>query len=159
MPNQLAVGRCPQPGEDRFLASAGIQSVLTLCNESEAAIPNEIYQRFHVIRHPLPDSHQAAALTQQGIVTALEIIHSNIVHHRPIYVHCLAGMERSPTICIAYLCLFKGYGVWESLNWLKQIHPRTSPNEVQLSVVQSLIDRQNQSMPKMQNMPQTELVL
>ena len=111
LPNQLAVGRCPQPGEDRLLVSAGIQSILTLCNESEAAIPNEMYQRFHVIRHPLPDSHQSAALTQQGVLTALNIIHSNIDHHRPIYVHCLAVMERAPIFCSAFIFLFKGYVV------------------------------------------------
>lgn len=159
LPNQLAVGRCPHPGEGSLLTDAGIHSVLTLCNESEASIPDEIYQRFHVVRHPLPDSHQAAALTPHGVMTALNIIHTNVVHHRPIYVHCLAGMERSPTICIAYLCLFKGYGLWESLNWLKQLNPRTNPNEAQLAVVQSLIHQQHdQPMSKIQNRPQTELV-
>ena len=149
LPNQLAVGRCIQSGEESTLKQAGIQSVLALCDETEASIPSIVQEHFHVTRYPLPDSRQPVLLRPTDMMTALNILHSNIVHHRPTYVHCLAGMERSPTLCIAYLCLFKGYGLWESLNWVKQINPRTRPTEAQLDVVRSLIDQQQETPPFM----------
>ena len=147
LPNQLAVGRCIHPGEESILATAGIQSILVLCDETEALTPPMVQQHFHVIRHPLPDSHKPVLLKSTDVMAALKILHNNLVHHRPTYVHCLAGMERSPTLCIAYLCLFKGYGLWESFNWVKQVNPRTNPTETQLDVVRSLIDQQQEMPP------------
>ncbi|MEM9217154.1 MAG: dual specificity protein phosphatase [Cyanobacteria bacterium P01_F01_bin.150] len=148
LPNQLAVGRCVRPGEEAILAEARIHSVLALCDESEAQTPFRVQENFHVMRHPLPDSHKAYPLIPKDVMSTLNILHHNIVHNRPTYVHCLAGMERSPTICIAYLCVFKGYGLWESFNWVKQVNPRTCPTEAQLDVVRWLINQQ-QEMPSL----------
>lgn len=147
LPNQLAVGRCIHPGEEAVLAQAGIQSILTLCDETEASTPPLVQEHFHTVRYPLPDSHKPIHLNHQDVMKVLTILHDNIVHQRPTYVHCLAGMERSPTICIAYLCLFKGYGLWESFNWVKQVNPRSHPTEMQLDVVRSLIDQQQEMPP------------
>lgn len=147
LPNQLAVGRYIHPGEESILTQAGIHSVLALCEEIEAQTPPIVQEHFQVMRHPLPDSHKAVSLNPHDVMAALNILHNNIVHHRPTYVHCLAGMERSPTLCIAYLCLFKGYGLWESLNWVKQVNPRTCPTETQLDVVRSLINQQQEMPP------------
>ena len=156
LPNQLAVGRCLQPGEEAVLMHAGIQSVLALCYEAEAPILPEVQNAFQVVRHPLPDSHKAVPLNPNDVMAALKILHNNIVHHRPTYVHCLAGMERSPTLCIAYLCLFKGYGLWESVNWVKQVNPRTQPTESQLDVVRSMIDQQQEMPPLVSGSPMVQ---
>ncbi|NET11225.1 MAG: dual specificity protein phosphatase family protein [Symploca sp. SIO2B6] len=142
LPGQLALGRHLRDGEEPILYQAGIQTVLSLCDEAEASISPMARHHFHCIRYPLPDSHNPAPLRKQDVTAVLKIVHSSLIHHYPIYVHCLAGMERSPTICIAYLCLYQGYGLWESFNWLKQINPRTMPTDHQLDVVRSLIASQ-----------------
>ena len=153
LPNQLAMGRYIRSGEGAILAQAGITTILSLCDETEASIPTAVRAQFDCICYPLPDSHCTAPLQAQDVMAALNIVHSNIIYRRPLYVHCLAGMERSPTICIAYLCLYQGYGLWESLNWVKQMNPRTMPTEDQLEVVQSLIAAQSRRLDNPQPSP------
>ncbi|NEQ98523.1 MAG: dual specificity protein phosphatase family protein [Cyanothece sp. SIO2G6] len=131
----------------QILHDAGIHTVVSLCSETEAALPNAVENQFHCIRYTLPDSRSSLTLDYLDVVRVLKIIHTSILQQRPVYVHCLAGMERSPTICLAYLCLYYGYNIDESLLWLKQIHPRTMPTEQQLNVVRFLVTTKGNLQP------------
>ena len=149
LPGQLAVGQSLRKGDDGVLAAARITTILSLCAEKEAILPPSVCRHFQCVRYVLPDSHSSQKLTQADVLAVLKIIHDNIMRHQSIYVHCLAGMERSPTICLAYLCLYQGYNLEESLTWLKTVNPRTMPNEQQLNVVRSLVQAHSNFLPKL----------
>jgi atypical dual specificity phosphatase len=71
---------------------------------------------------------------------AVGIVHEAIAtSNAPIYVHCLAGMERSPSVCVSYLCVHQGMEVWEALNWVKQRNSRTSLSTNQVQAIQALM--------------------
>ena len=68
----------------------------------------------------------------------------------PLLVHCTSGVTRSPTVALAYLCIFKKIEDWDNphgfSNYLRVLNPRIFPN---MSVVnrtinnnQNFIDRQ-----------------
>lgn len=158
LPGQLAVGWAINHRDGQVLQTAGIHTIVSLCAETEAVLPPKIQRQFHCIRYPLPDSHSSLMLSHVEVIRVLKIIHASIIQRQPVYVHCLAGMERSPTICLAYLCLYHGYNIDESLVWLKQVHPRTMPTEQQLNVVRFLIDTQTNLQPRLSSsshFPQT----
>lgn len=139
IPGKLAVGGFPGVEDGVELAHAGIQVMLSLCAESEKAVPEAITHQFEYLRYFLPDSHYDAPLTVERLVEAVEIVHRSIENRQPIYVHCLAGIERSPTVCIAYLCRYRHLELWEAIHWLKHIHPDSRPTPSQVQALQAYV--------------------
>ncbi|MBE9033272.1 dual specificity protein phosphatase family protein [filamentous cyanobacterium LEGE 11480] len=140
---QLAVGPIPDATLQQQLIDAGFKSILTLCSETEGKIDQQIPNQFNWRRLVLPDSHYAELLQAAQLKQAVEFVAQSITQQPPIYVHCLAGMERSPSVCVAYLCLHQGMEVWEALNWVKQRNARTSLNRSQVQAIQTLVQQIN----------------
>lgn len=140
LPGQIAVGRLPGASDSESLKRSGVRAVLALCSASEGAWPADLSQHFHCHRIVIPDSHYAKPLMTHHISMAVDHLNTCIEHRLPVFVHCLAGIERSPTICTAYLCRYHKYTLWESLNWVKQVHPDSLPSELQLQVIQDYLD-------------------
>jgi protein-tyrosine phosphatase len=65
-----------------------------------------------------------AALRQQG----------------PVFVHCVAAMERSPLVCLAWLMRQRGLSPQRALDYLMQVHPGTSPLPGQLELLAQFVD-------------------
>jgi predicted protein tyrosine phosphatase len=137
--NRLAVGPIPTVETADSLKSAGIRSVLTLCGEEEGKLAPQVPTDFRWQRFLLPDSHYAEKMTAEKLKEAIELAHDFIKIDAPLYVHCLAGMERSPTVCVGYLCLYEKMQVWEALNLVKSNNPRTNITSEQIQVLQSLL--------------------
>ena len=52
-----------------------------------------------------------------------------------VLVHCYAGVERSPLICIAWLMKNKGLDLDDSLRYLMEVNPGTNPLPQQLNLL------------------------
>ncbi len=141
IPGKLAVGGLPQPGDQERLAQANIQVILSLTAPIEADLPPEVAQHFRCARVSLPDSRYEVNLRVERLAKAVDLVHRSLSQQLPIYVHCLAGIERSPMVCIAYLCRYHELDLWEAVNWLKQVRPCASPTMAQLQVLQDLLQR------------------
>jgi len=149
IPGKLAVGASPQPGDSTFLEQAGIKVVFSLCGISEGQLPSDVEQQFRCLRLVLPDSRYKSEIKSAQLKVAVDIIQHSIQNQLPIYVHCLAGVERSPTVCIAYLCKHYNLELWESLNWIKQAHPAAMPQESQLKAIRHYLhDEMSESQAK-----------
>ncbi|MDX2212428.1 MAG: dual specificity protein phosphatase [Oculatellaceae cyanobacterium bins.114] len=140
LPTDLAIGSLPKLGSRASLTEAGIKAILSLCAPSEGQLPEEVVQNFRCHRFILPDSQFIAGLQAHQLATAVEIIHQSIQSGEPIYVHCLAGIERSPTVCIAYLCRYHHLELWEAINCLKQAHARSMPTNAQIQVIREFLE-------------------
>jgi predicted protein tyrosine phosphatase len=139
IPGKLAVGGLPRAEDHLRLATANIRVVLSLCAEIEGCLPETITRDFSCLRLILPDQYYTTQLKGHQLAKAVEIVHQSLEHQLPVYVHCLAGIERSPTVCIAYLCLYQNLELWEALNWVKQVHPSAMPNESQLRALREFL--------------------
>ncbi|MEY2978405.1 MAG: hypothetical protein RLZZ435_2544 [Cyanobacteriota bacterium] len=139
LPNKLAVGAFPELRDLEELKNNGFQSILTLCNPQEAQLDPAFTEAFHCLQYSLPDSHQAKPLLVQDLGIAVDLLAQALSTQGTTYVHCLAGVERSPTVCVAYLCHYQNLQVWEALNWLKNIHGRTGITSEQLKVISNYL--------------------
>jgi protein-tyrosine phosphatase len=139
IPKKLAIGSFPTLAIAQELKTNQIQWLLSLCHNLEAQLPIEIQQQFTCVQLPLPDSHYPTLLTPDQIATAVAAIQQAIDNQQAIYVHCLAGIERSPLICMPYLCTHERLELWETLNWMKQVHPRTMPTDAQIRVLRAYL--------------------
>ncbi len=135
------MGDLPRPGDAAVLKAAKIMAVLSLCSEREGQLPEDVRADFHCGRLVLPDSHYPAPMLPEELGRAVEVIHRAQERQMPLYVHCLGGMERSPLVCLAYLCQYRSLRVVEALHWLKQVHPPTSPTSEQLRVLETYLSQ------------------
>ena len=132
---ELAIG--PAPRADRHLdrlQGAGIKGVLSLCSPEEAALPGGLAERFSHQRCVLPD-HRSGRLPElselEGALDALAALY----RQGPVYVHCVAAMERSPLVCLAWLVSRHGQTPERALDYLMQVHPGTNPLPGQLALL------------------------
>ncbi|MFZ9739371.1 MAG: dual specificity protein phosphatase family protein [Prochlorotrichaceae cyanobacterium] len=138
LPHKLAVGAFPELRDLEELKKSGFQSILTLCNPEEAQLDPAFTETFQCLQYSLPDSRQSKPLLVQDLGIAVNLLQQSL-SKGTTYVHCLAGVERSPTVCVAYLCRYQNLQVWEALNWLKDIHSRTGITSEQLRVISSYL--------------------
>ena len=135
---ELAIG--PAPRADRHLdhlESEGIKSVLSVCSEQEAPPPAGLNERFSCKRLVLPD-HNAQRLPKLAeIEKSLEILF-DLRQQGPVFIHCVAAMERSPLVCLAWLVRYQGLSPQHALDYLMQVHPGTNPLPGQLALLTTL---------------------
>ena len=132
---ELAIG--PAPRADRHLdrlETAGIKAVLSLCSPEEAALPEGLGERFVHQRSMLPD-HRAGRLPEFAeLERALDAL-ASLREQGPVYVHCVAAMERSPLVCLAWLVSRHRQTPERALDYLMQVHPGTNPLPGQLALL------------------------
>lgn len=135
---ELAVG--PAPRAERHLerlTEAGVTAVLSLCSEQEAPPPTGLESRFECRRLVLPD-HRVERLPELAqLEQALEAL-AELRAKGPVYVHCVAAMERSPLVCLAWLVRRHGLTPQRALDYLMQVHPGTNPLPGQLALLAQL---------------------
>ena len=136
--DELAIG--PAPRADRHLdrmTEQGIASVLSLCSEQEAQPPEGLAARFACRRLVLPD-HSSGRLPQiEELRAALEQL-EQLMADGPVFVHCVAAVERSPLVCMAWLVQRHRQSPQVALDYLMQAHPGTNPLPGQLKLLQLL---------------------
>ena len=136
--DELAIGPAPRATRhlDR-LEEHGIKAVLSLCGEAEARRPEGFSDRFISGRLVLPD-HRAERLPEpEELQAALEALVA-LRASGPVFVHCVAAMERSPLVCLAWLVSRHGQTPQAALDYLMQVHPGTNPLPGQLQLLKQL---------------------
>lgn len=147
LPGQLAVGRLPRGGDRLVLDQQGIRAVVSLCAPAEGILPENIQHAFDCQRFILPDSSYIFSPQPQQIRSILHHIDTCIRASQPVYVHCLAGVERSPMICVSYLCLYRGLDLWQAIAHVRQQHPAAQLTETQLRLIRTLLQDTSAVLP------------
>jgi protein-tyrosine phosphatase len=65
------------------------------------------------------------------IKLVLPIIDSYVKNKKPVFINCMAGMQRSAAIAAAYLIVYRGYNVEEAITYIRKKRPiafRPGPN-------------------------------
>ena len=136
--DQLAIG--PAPRAERHidrLCEAGIRCVLSLCSAEEATPPAGLIEKFRTIRYVLPDHRAGRLPTLNELEIALGRL-TELQQHGPVFVHCVAAMERSPLVCLAWLVQKHRLTPERALDYLMQQHPGTNPLPGQLVLLHKL---------------------
>ena len=73
-----------------------------------------------VTRVPIVDFDKGDLLV--CLDAAVEAIHGGMASDGKVYVHCTAGLNRSPTAVIAYLMKHRGLSLDDAQDWVKERH-------------------------------------
>ena len=137
--DQLALGPAPRSVEHLDqLEAAGITAVLSLCSEQEVTTPAELAVRFRCERQVLPDHRSERPLELPELRLALASLEA-LQGNGPVFVHCVAAMERSPLVCMAWLMQHQGLSRQRALEYLMQVHRPTNPLPQQLALLEELV--------------------
>lgn len=135
--DKLLVGEAPHKLENiNLLKRYGINSILCLCDEKEFPTSNEIKKSFNFIRIVLPDHKHDRSITFKEIEDSISTL-VNLLEGGKVYVHCYAGLERSPLICMGYLIYKKNLNLVESLEYIMSINPGSSPMQNNLNQLEN----------------------
>ena len=138
IPSEIAVGPAPRKIEHfEILYSKKIKSILSLCSLDEASPPEDLLSKFDCRRVVLPDHSYERNITQEDILNTLNIL-EELKTKRATYIHCFAGVERSPLICIGWLMKTKNLPFDTALDFLMQAHPGTNPLPKQIKVLKEI---------------------
>jgi|SRR5579883_158623 len=114
----LSVGPFASPERAARLLSAGITHVLNVSDAPSAISPAVGFAE--VVDVPMHDSQRLPAFT---MVWALDTLHRMVsVPDAHVYVHCMAGQLRSPTILWLYLIAL-GIPPEDARDWIEERSP------------------------------------
>ncbi len=137
--NKIAIGIAPTKEKHLIiLKDQNIKSILSLCGTSEASPPEGMKEMFNCERIVLPDhrSNRDLEITEiANVIKTIEVMQERM----PIYVHCLAGKERSPLICMAWLRIKKKIDNVQALRYMMQVHSGSCPLDSHLIVLDNYI--------------------
>ncbi|KAM4611235.1 dual specificity protein phosphatase 14-like [Discoglossus pictus] len=89
-------------------------------------IPNSNWPDVDYIKVPVPDlPHAPLALYFDSVA---DRIHQNGKRNGRTLVHCVAGVSRSATLCIAYLMKYHRLSLLDAHQWVKSRRPVVRPN-------------------------------
>lgn len=136
---ELALGPAPHRNSHlEQLERQGLRVVLSLCYPHEWCAPDGLEQRFRWCRRPLPDHHTGCLPTVEELASTLALGLQLEQEHGPVFVHCVAAMERSPLLCLAWLMCRRRLSRLQALDYLMEVHPGTNPLAAQLSLLDQL---------------------
>ncbi len=137
--NEIAVGPAPRKNNHLLkLKDMGIKCVLSLCSKEEANPPESLEDEFICSRLVLPDHRVNRDIEFKELLLALKLL-GNLKLSGPVFVHCVASVERSPLVCMAWLIQNQGLAPQASLDYLTQVHPRTNPLPTEYKLLQKLV--------------------
>ena len=125
--NEIAIGPAPSNHENLIkLKESNISSILTLCSEEEIKTVENIEKMFNVKRIVLPDHKSGKFPTKGEVYQALDSL-KELKKNGVVYVHCVASVERSPLVCMAWLIREHKLKPREALDYIMEVHKGTSP--------------------------------
>ncbi|AFY61362.1 dual specificity protein phosphatase family protein [Synechococcus sp. PCC 6312] len=143
LPNQLAVGSVPNASASTFyLRRVGITAVLTLTEATEIELPKDLSSNFLWQRVPIPDGFKGGVPEVEQFAQAMAILQQWFKKQHTVYVHCLAGVGRSASVCALYLTQSQNLPLEAAIAEVKRCHSYAHPDHHQVRVMQAYLQAQ-----------------
>ena len=134
--DRLAVGPYPaDPAQVMALKRHGITAILNVQSDADfrdRAIQWNLFWKFyvsrgiHVVRCPITDFDSSDLSAK--LPGAIEALQALIVAEHSVYLHCTAGVNRSPTVAIGWLMTHGGYDMAGAVEHFLNIRKVAAPD-------------------------------
>lgn len=78
-------------------------------------------------------------MTSELLDQAISAAHDLYRNGLPLYLHCWAGMERSPLVAVGLLCRAESLDLFDALAQVRSQHPIAKPLVSHLVILESLL--------------------
>ena len=124
----FAIGSCPYAAERQLIKKQGIRVAVIVHEPDEREVEAWRALGVEVVAVPTPDWVGIPAARFEEVV---EVVSSCLDAGRPVLLHCLAGINRAPTLAAAVLCRHRGMSVEAALQTIRQARPAAYPTPEQ----------------------------
>lgn len=139
LPEKLAVGSVPNNETSVFyLRRIGITAVLSLTEATEVELPT-LSSSFLWQRVPMPDGFKGGVPEVEQFAQAMSILQQWFKKRHTVYVHCLAGVGRSASVCALYLAQSQNISLEAAIAEVKRCHSYAHPDQHQVRVMQAYL--------------------
>jgi len=131
-------GQIPYREDYKQIRELGFRIVISLVEDWEYMYyadmsPQEVLDEaarndLIVLRFPTRDGY---APDEETLLRICEIINNNVKQCRKVYVHCVGGLGRTPTVLAAYLVYSRGLSAEDALREVMKVNPEMSITEDQ----------------------------
>ena len=129
--DQLAVGSCPTGIStiEALARQAGIQAVVNL--QSDADLQTRgldwgqmwmAYTQLGIKTTRVPVIDFDKADLERNLTAAVDAVIKHVDKGRKVYVHCNAGLNRSPSTVIGFLVKHRGLSLSDAIAWVGDRH-------------------------------------
>jgi atypical dual specificity phosphatase len=140
LPQKLAVGSFPNSTTSIMkLRREGITAILSLTENHERLVPEEIKHSFLWEQVPIPDGFKGGIPSEEQFTQAMKILERWYRKGHIIYVHCLAGVGRSASVCSLYVAQNQGLDLSDAVAIVKSQHRHAAPDANQIEVMQRFL--------------------
>ncbi len=137
--DQLGVGPMPRSETHwRQLEDAGFRSRFSCCypQEESGLILPPGWQSDGVA---LPDHRNQEPLQEARLALALSRAEALMNRAAPMYLHCLAGCERSPLLAVGLTARTRRTDLLSALAWVRRCHPMAMPIYSHLALLEAVL--------------------
>lgn len=146
----LFVGSHPRTTEDidKLQAELAVTAVLNLQTDQDMDSVGLLWRpleehykaaALRLVRSPVKEEQAEMAARFSDCVGALRAL---LAQDHTVYLHCTAGIARSPTVAIGYLHYELGWGWDEAVAHLKRVREKCSPHLEALQLAMSATSEQ-----------------
>jgi dual specificity protein phosphatase-like protein len=133
LPGRLAVGE--RPSSFALLRGLGFDAVLSLQEEDEPGPGDQPSAGQERAQVPIRDGLLGGVPSVEQLRRAIEALAGFLDRGKRTYVHCYAGVGRSPTVCMGYLARAEGLGLMSAYERVASLHAPTAPTAGQLAAL------------------------
>ena len=145
---RVAGGSIPEDRQDyEHLASLGVKVVLSLAEDWEyeyyvgmtleevERIVQELGMR--LVREPVPDGMAPSPEKLLELARFLTELESSGIK---VYVHCVGGLGRTPTVLAAFLMYSRGLDLYTALHRIQIVNPEMTLTDYQLTTLMRFME-------------------
>ncbi len=86
-------------------------------------------------------------MQEARLALALERAEALVVDAAPVYLHCMAGLERSPLLAVGLTARLRGIDMLAALAWVRRCHPMARPIYAHLVLLEGILSNQPGTTP------------
>lgn len=109
-----------------LLQELGITHVLRIMKNNRAR-PRQ-FRTYSYMSLDIEDDEKESEKLGAALGKAFAFISQGVAGNGKVYVHCAAGISRSPCICLAFLMKERGLSLEEARALVKRVRPQVCPN-------------------------------
>jgi protein-tyrosine phosphatase len=126
----LYVGEYPTPDDCEWLRGLGVAAVLCLQDDADLGRKGldlgelkRAYEKAKLRFHRVPVADGDATMLVAHLDATVTWLAQRIEAGEEVYLHCNAGLNRAPTVAVAYLHVCHGMGLFEARDLVKSRRP------------------------------------
>lgn len=151
LPSELYVGCAPSDEKLEHLKRIGVNAILDLTEDADNYKPVKgIGEIFTYVNYSLVDVYKFSPLIGKGyppsqnqLYDIYKILSQWHQDRKVIYIHCRAGANRSPLICMLYLVAIKKMKINMAIAEVSMKHKDAKPNAYQLQALCEYVQLRN----------------